>query len=97
MSDLFYGLFQQRSRNDLMDGPDAPGPLSLAGLAGGVALTHSLLPGIAAMAATGALVVLFHDAPAAKALSDVGPRLLPSRWDRRVLGRLALLSARSGW
>lgn len=101
LSDLLYGLFQQRSRNDLMGRSlMLRGPLSLAALAGGVAGTGRLLPGIAAMSATGILVYLLHDLPAARTLlkgaGSVPAESCRPRWEGPVLGRLALLAAPLG-
>lgn len=97
LSDLLYGYFQQRGRNDLMGRSLLlRGPLSLAVLAGLVASTGTLVWGIVAMAAMGALVFLLHDLPAAIRLRDGAPGGARPRWNRRVLVRLALLSAPLG-
>src|SRR6185436_13798031 len=101
VSDLQYGLFQQRGRNDRMGRSlMLRGPLSLAALAGGLALTGSLFWGVAAMAAGGALILFLHDLPCTLVLL----RPLPGRpaeparprWVWRILRRLALLSAPLG-
>jgi O-antigen/teichoic acid export membrane protein len=101
VSDLQYGLFQQRGRNDRMGrSMMLRGPISLAAVAGGLALTGSLFWGVAAMAAGGALVLLLHDLPGAALLlrpvSGTEAESARPRWDWRVLGRLALLSAPLG-
>jgi O-antigen/teichoic acid export membrane protein len=96
LSDLLYGFFQQRSRNDLMGRSLLlRGPLSLAALAGLVALTGQLVWGVLAMAGTGALVFLLHDLPAALNLLGKRYRARP-RWKKDRLVRLALLSAPLG-
>ncbi len=99
VSDLHYGLFQQRGRNDRMGRSlMLRGPLSLAALAGGLAVTGSVFWGVAGMAAVGMLVLLLHDLPCAAGLlrADVGGETARPRWDGRTLGRLALLSAPLG-
>lgn len=95
LSDVLYGYFQLRSRNDLMGRSLLlRGPLSLAALAGMVALTGQLFWGILAMAGTGGLVFLLHDLPAASALLGAGGA--KPQWRRKALLRLALLSAPLG-
>jgi O-antigen/teichoic acid export membrane protein len=101
VSDLQYGLFQQRGRNDRMSRSlMLRGPISLAAVAGGLALTGSLFWGVAAMAAGGALVLLLHDLPGAllllRPVSGTEAEPARPRWDWRVLKRLALLSAPLG-
>lgn len=100
VSDLQYGLYQQRGRNDRMARSlMLRGPITLAALAGGLALTGSMLWGVAAMAVAAALVLLLHDLPgAAVLLRGVSGEAEPARprWDGRILGRLALLSAPLG-
>ncbi|HEV3029100.1 MAG TPA: lipopolysaccharide biosynthesis protein, partial [Planctomycetota bacterium] len=97
-SDLLYGLFQQRSRNDFMGRSlMLRGPLSLAALAGGVALTGRLTWGIGAMILGGLGVLLFHDYPQGVGLlrSRKEEPLRPG-WDARRLWRLAVLAAPLG-
>jgi len=101
VSDLQYGFFQQRGRNDRMGRSlMLRGPITLAALAGGLALTGSLFWGVAAMAAGGALVLLLHDLPSALTLlrpnADAESQSARPRWNRRVLARLALLAAPLG-
>ena len=101
VSDLQYGLFQQRGRNDRMGRSlMLRGPISLAALAGGLALTGSVFWGVAAMAVAGALVLLVHDLPCAvellRPVAGAEAERARPRWDRRSLGRLALLSAPLG-
>lgn len=96
-SDLLYGLFQQRSRNDYMGRSlMLRGPLSLAALAGGVGLTGTLIWGIAAMTAAGAAVVVLHDYPRAVRLLHGGREPARPAWEWPVIGRLALLAAPLG-
>jgi O-antigen/teichoic acid export membrane protein len=97
-SDLLYGLFQQRSRNDFMGRSlMLRGPLSLAALAGGVALTGTLIWGIVAMTVGGLGVLFCHDYPQGVGLlkSRNEEKLRPG-WDARPLWRLAVLSAPLG-
>ncbi len=101
VSDLQYGLFQQRGRNDRMGRSlMIRGPISLASLAGGLALTGSVFWGVAAMAVGGGLVLLLHDLPCATGLLRSAPRgeveATRPRWHWPVLGRLALISAPLG-
>lgn len=101
VSDLLYGLFQQRGRNDRMGRSlMLRGPLGLAALAVGMALTGGVFWGVIGMAVAGALVLLLHDLPAAFGLlrADAGKEREPARprWDGRSLGRLALLAAPLG-
>jgi len=96
LSDLLYGFFQQRGRNDLMGRSLLlRGPMSLFALTSTVAFTGRLFWGIAAMAAAGTVVFAFHDLPAALRLLRSTRRARP-RWKGRVLARLALLSAPLG-
>jgi len=101
VGDLQYGLFQQRGRNDRMGRSlMLRGPICLAALAGGLALTGSVFWGVAGMAAGGALVLFLHDLPCTFALllPDSGREAEAARprWVWPVLGRLALLSAPLG-
>jgi O-antigen/teichoic acid export membrane protein len=97
-SDLLYGLFQQRSRNDFMGRSlMLRGPLSLAALAGGVALTGTVTWGIGAMTVAGLGVLLLHDIPRGVGLlRSRNEEALRPGWDARTLWRLALLSAPLG-
>ncbi|HLY73234.1 MAG TPA: lipopolysaccharide biosynthesis protein [Planctomycetota bacterium] len=97
-SDLLYGLFQQRGRNDFMGRSlMLRGPLSLAALAGGVVLTGTLSWGIGAMTVAGLGVLLLHDFPrGAQLLRSRKEDALRPGWDTRMLWRLALLSAPLG-
>lgn len=95
LSDVLYGYFQLRSRNDLMGRSLLlRGPLSLAALAGMVALTGHLFWGVVSMAVTGGLVFLLHDLPAARRLLGAGGT--KPEWRKKELLRLALLSAPLG-
>jgi len=97
-SDLLYGLFQQRSRNDFMGRSLLlRGPLSLAALAGGVAFSGTLTWGIAAMTLAGLAVLVFHDYPQCGGLlRSRNEEALRPGWDVGMLRRLALLSAPLG-
>jgi len=97
-SDILYGLFQQRGRNDFMGRSLLlRGPLSLAALAAGVALTGTLTWGLGAMTVAGLGVLLLHDVPQCRLLlrSRHEEALRPG-WDARRLRRLAFLSAPLG-
>ena len=97
-SDLLYGLFQQRSRNDFMGRSlMLRGPLSLAGLAGGVAMGGTLIWGIGAMTLAGLGVLVLHDYPQCVGLlRSRNEEALRPGWDAGMLRRLALLSAPLG-
>jgi O-antigen/teichoic acid export membrane protein len=97
-SDLLYGLFQQRSRNDFMGRSlMLRGPLSLAGLAGGVAMGGTLSWGIGAMTLAGLGVLVLHDYPQCVGLlRSRNEEALRPGWDAGMLRRLALLSAPLG-
>jgi O-antigen/teichoic acid export membrane protein len=96
LSDLTYGLFQQQGRNDLMGRSlILRGLSSLAALGGSVGLSGSLLLGVLAMAVAGAVIFCLHDLPCSVTLlhSQSGTRDGDSarpRWNRRILGRLAV-------
>jgi O-antigen/teichoic acid export membrane protein len=97
MSDVVYGLLQQRERMRLIAQSLAlRGVASLAGLTVGLRATDSVLWAVAGMGAGWALVLLLHDLPcAAGALADGPPEgrssVLP-RWRRRDLRDLTRLS-----
>lgn len=96
LTDLQYGLFQQRGRNDRMGRSlMLRGPILLGALAGGLALSGNVFWGVAAMAAGGAFVLLLHDLPGAFELLRPEEPARP-RWDGRILWRLLLLSAPLG-
>lgn len=97
-SDILYGLFQQRGRNDFMGRSLLlRGPLSLTALAAGVALTGTLTWGVGAMTVAGLGVLLLHDVPRCSELLRSGhEEALRPGWDARRLRRLAMLSAPLG-
>ena len=69
MSDIFYGLFQQRERMDLVAcSMLIKGPLALIALASGFYLTRSLLTSVLGMAFCWAIVLLCYDIPRASHL-----------------------------
>jgi O-antigen/teichoic acid export membrane protein len=101
ISDIIYGLLQQRERMDrIATSALLKGPLSLAALAATMALTGSVLWSTLALALGRMLVVLAYDVPVAvwalrgsgcppgvwAALKAVRPR-----WNARALRRLAWL------
>lgn len=83
VSDVYYGLLQQRECMDrIAYSLLIKGPLSLVALAGGVYLSGSLVWGVAALAASWALILLAYDmrngslllrAEAAVARGEAGP------------------------
>ena len=88
ISDIFYGLLQQRERMDrIAKSMVIKGLLSLAALAVLVYLTGSLLWGVAGLAAVWALVLVAYDLRSGAAMLGSFPR---PRWEARKLGVLAL-------
>jgi O-antigen/teichoic acid export membrane protein len=64
ISDIFYGLFQQRERMDRMSiSKMIKGPLSLLALGGAVYVTRSIAWGVVGMIAVWASLLLFYDVP----------------------------------
>lgn len=69
ISDVIYGLFQQRERMDrIAVSMILKGPLSLLGLGAGLALTHSIVWAVAGSALASVAVVLLYDLPNCAAL-----------------------------
>jgi O-antigen/teichoic acid export membrane protein len=105
ISDVFYGHFQGRERMDRVAVSSMiKGPLSLAALAGGIALSGRLVWGVLGLALAWALVLLAYDLPAACAdppepsgpRSPVepcwdAPRLLQLAWSALPLGLVMML------
>jgi O-antigen/teichoic acid export membrane protein len=105
MSDVVYGLLQQHERLDkIAVSMLLKGPLSLAAMAVAMWLTHSVLWGIAAIAAARTVVLLSYDFPVAAGLlknvrfplaQDESSRVASEReggGSRRRLWRLARLA-----
>ncbi|QIN77701.1 oligosaccharide flippase family protein [Rubrobacter marinus] len=89
VSDIFYGLLQQRERMDrVAKSMIFKGLLSLAGLAVAVYLTGSLVWGVVALAAAWALVLCFYDLRSGVAM--LGGSFPRPRWGAGRLGTLAL-------
>jgi O-antigen/teichoic acid export membrane protein len=86
LSDIIYGRLQRHERMDrIAQGMMAKGVLSLLALGVGVWLTHSLLCGVAALAAVMGLRLVTFDAASGAALSprepgEKGPLGLRARW-----------------
>ncbi len=104
VSDVIYGLLQQHERMDrIATSMMIKGPLSLAALAAGVYLTHSVLWATLGLALTWALVLGGYDIRSAivvlrssqTARAD-GPRALRPVWDLRPLVALAWLALPAG-
>ncbi len=104
ISDVYYGLFQQRERMD-RSGKSLlyRGVMSVVALWATVYLTRSVFWGVIANLAVWTLVLLFHDAPWATRLlreskglqgtgnpADGGPAR--ARFDRHIMARLAKLA-----
>jgi O-antigen/teichoic acid export membrane protein len=102
LSDLYYGLFQQRERLDRVAiSLLIKGAVSLAGLAGGVYLTGSVLGAVAGLAAAWAVVLLVYDIPSVRRMrcAAAGTTIeRPERLARKAaLRKLFLLSLPLGW
>jgi len=105
-SDVIYGLLQQHERMDrIATSMMIKGPLSLAALAAGVYLTHSVLWATLGLALTWALVMAGYDIgsaivvlrPSQTARTDgPGPHALWPMWDLRSLVALAWLALPAG-
>lgn len=88
VSDIFYGLLQQRERMDrIAKSMIVKGLLSLAALASVVYLTGSLIWGVASLVAVWALVLIAYDLRSGAAIFGDAPR---PRWEAKKLGALAL-------
>lgn len=106
ISDVFYGLFQQRERMErVAKSRIIKGPLSLAAMSIGVYLTGSVLWGVVGMALAGALVLIGYEVRSGALIlkptpqpggpvSDEGDQQadLHPRWEMRTLARLAWLA-----
>lgn len=104
VSDVFYGMFQQRERLDrIAKSMMIKGPLSLACFGTGVFLTRSVFWAVVALAASWLLVLVSYDMPNGVILlaasggetRDSGFRQLPAlrpRWKFETLTRLAWVS-----
>lgn len=89
VSDIFYGLLQQRERTDrISKSMTIKGLLSLAALGLAVYVTGNLLWGVAALAAVWAAVLFVYDVRSGALM--LGASGLNPRWDWRRLGTLAL-------
>ena len=88
MSDIFYGLIQQRERMDrIAKSMIVKGLLSLAALATGVYLTGGLLWGVVGLVAAWALVLFAYDVRSGALMLGAAPR---PRWAMERLKTLAL-------
>jgi len=98
LSDLLYGLFQQRERLLLTARSNMiRGPMGMIALSAGVYFTGSVGWGAVALAATWAVVLVAHDVPsAASVLSGGISRILRPRWRARTLAGLAWLALPAG-
>jgi O-antigen/teichoic acid export membrane protein len=105
LSDVFYGLMQQRERMDrIAQSMMIKGPLSLAALAAGVHMTGQVFWGAVGMAASWALLLILFDIPGgilvlrghrtARGGSDAPSdrRSIRPRWNPPRLLRLAWLA-----
>ncbi len=97
ISDVFYGLFQQRERMDrIAKSMMIKGPLSLAALGIGVALTGTVLGGVVGLATVWAALLLAYDVRNGMLIlrgagGESEGRPCP-RWDIPTLRRLAWLA-----
>lgn len=98
ISDVYYGLFQQRERMDrIATSMILKGLISLAAVGAAMALTHRVLWCAAALALVWGCVLLLYDVRNGARFAGGGPggghRPL---WERRTLRRLALLALPMG-
>ena len=105
ISDVIYGLLQQHERMDrIATSMMIKGPLSLAALAVGVYLTHSILWATLGLALTWALILAGYDLRSAIVVLRASqpqagadwPRALRPIWDLRPLAALAWLALPAG-
>jgi O-antigen/teichoic acid export membrane protein len=105
ISDVFYGLLQQRDRMDRVSKSKMiRGPLSLLALGAGVYLTGSVLWGVVGLAVAWALVLVGYDIrsgalmltptpqPGETVLEDDQKAVLRPHWEMRTLANLAWLA-----
>lgn len=95
MSDVYYGLFQQRERMDrIAKSMMIKGPISLAALGVGVWLTGSVLWGAVGMAVMWGLLLVVYDLRSARIIrrGSAEPTMLTPRWQASALARLAWLA-----
>ncbi|MCA9931551.1 MAG: oligosaccharide flippase family protein, partial [Anaerolineales bacterium] len=98
ISDVLYGLFQQRERMDMMAiSRVIKGPLSLIALGVTVYITGSLLWGVIGLTLAWLLVLLAYDLPRCAVLLGGGTlrsavAALRPRWELYTLGQLAWLA-----
>jgi O-antigen/teichoic acid export membrane protein len=110
VSDVFYGLLQQRERMDrVAKAMIIKGPLALAALGVGVFLTNDLVWGCAGMAAAWALTLVGYDAPSALLIlrapvkqgfargKPAWMKTLRPNWDVKKLAALAWLALPLGF
>jgi O-antigen/teichoic acid export membrane protein len=100
VSDAYHGLMQQHGRLDrIARSQMLKGPLSVAALAAGVALSGSVVVGTVALAAAWGLLLLLYDVRSPAWLRTVTAGAAPGEgerftacWEWPVLGRLARLA-----
>lgn len=100
ISDAFYGLLQHRERMDMIArSMMIKGPTMLAALGATVRLTGSCAWGAAALAGTGALVLITYDIPAGLRVlrQGHGEPSFRLRWEPARLVRLARLALPLGF
>jgi O-antigen/teichoic acid export membrane protein len=107
ISDVFYGLFMQQERLDLIaKSMMIKGPLSLIGLGIGFYLTRSVFWGVVGLTLARAVIMLGYDMrnatlrldPSSNPFSHIIPKDFPGpRWNARILLRLAWLTIPLGF
>lgn len=100
ISDVFYGLLQQHERMDLISiSKTIKGILSLIALGLAVYITHSILWGTIALAATWAIVLLAVDIRYGSRVlsSECANFSLRPRWRMETIRRLAMLALPLGF
>lgn len=103
LSDVLFGLMQQRDRMDyIARSMMIKGVVSLLAVSLVVALTHSMIWGTLALLLSWAAVLIVYDIPAVRWMASLGGDLTPRealtpRWNWPTLRRLALLALPLGF
>jgi O-antigen/teichoic acid export membrane protein len=103
ISDVFYGLLQQRERMDrIAKSMMIRGPLALVALGAGTYFSGSAIGGVVGLAAASALVLVFYDVRSAALMLSGPDDLVPDEsdpravvrpnWETRTLANLGWLS-----
>jgi O-antigen/teichoic acid export membrane protein len=97
LSDVIYGLLQQHERMDrIAQSMMIKGPVSLAAMAAGVALTGGVLGGVVGLALVWALLFVLYDLYSARLLTGDARTLWP-QWNAQRLRQLGWLALPMGF